>query len=169
MKKNQNCSCCGKNRKGAGLEVIDDSPVCTKCLYGDASPLAIYPIGVIRNRLKRAMGFGTVGSDKTSRIELNDLQKPFLYKLDEEKYITVIYYLHEARKIRSVFERGLDGKKVGIFASRTPDRPSRIAVQDVRLLKVEGATLYVQGLDAINGSPVLDIKLCWSAFGGKRK
>ncbi|MBW2597596.1 MAG: SAM-dependent methyltransferase, partial [Deltaproteobacteria bacterium] len=57
------------------------------------------------------------------------------------------------------FKRGLDGKEVGVFASRTPDRLSRIGIQDVRLVKVEGTTLVVKGLDAINGTPVLDIKL----------
>jgi len=48
---------------------------------------------------------------------------------------------------------------VGVFASRTPNRLSKIAIQDVTLVKIEGTTLYVEGLDAINGSPVLDIKL----------
>ena len=54
---------------------------------------------------------------------------------------------------------GLDGKEVGVFSSRTPDRLSRLAVQDVTLVKVQGTDIYVKGLDAINGSPVLDIKL----------
>ena len=58
-----------------------------------------------------------------------------------------------------MFKRGLDGKEVGVFASRTPDRLSGIAVQNVRLVKIEGTTLYVENLDAIDGSPVLDIKL----------
>ncbi len=48
---------------------------------------------------------------------------------------------------------------MGVFASRTPNRLSRIAIQDVTLVRIEEATLYVEGLDAVNGSPVLDIKL----------
>jgi formylmethanofuran dehydrogenase subunit E len=82
--------------------------------------------------------------------------------LEDEKYITVVYYLHKSRPIRSVFRRGLDGKKTGVFATRTPDRLSKLGIQDVMLKKVEKTTLYVEGLDAINGTPVLDIKLMWS-------
>ncbi|MCK4235646.1 MAG: SAM-dependent methyltransferase, partial [Candidatus Krumholzibacteria bacterium] len=106
--------------------------------------------------------FSLTGDTDWSRIELLPSQKPFMYKLEEEKYLTIVYYLHKARRVRSVFTRGLDGKEVGVFASRTPDRLSRIAIQDVRLLGVEGTTIYVEGLDAIDGSPVLDIKLRWS-------
>ena len=75
----------------------------------------------------------------------------------------MVYYLHESENVRSVFNRGLDGKKVGVFASRTPYRLSRIAVQDVELVGIEDTVLLVKGLDAIDGSPVLDIKMKWSA------
>ena len=71
----------------------------------------------------------------------------------------MVYYLHQSRPVDSVFRRGLDGKRVGLFATRTPDRPSKIAVSQVKLVAVEGTTLQVEGLDAIEGSPVLDIKL----------
>jgi len=145
--------------------VIDDKPVCATCLYGKVGPFKVYPIGVVRNELTRAKkGFGTVGERGVSRIELFESQRPFLYKLEEEKAITVVYYLHEAHSVKSVFNRGLDGKKVGIFASRTPHRPSKIGIQDVRLLKIEETILFVEGLDAVNGTPVLDIKMKWSPF-----
>jgi tRNA (Thr-GGU) A37 N-methylase len=101
------------------------------------------------------------GKRQTSRIELFPSQKRFMYRLEEERDITVVYYLHQARSIRSTFKRGMDGKKVGVFASRSPDRLSRIGIQDVRLVRIEGTTLVVEGMDAINGTPVLDIKLRW--------
>jgi len=161
----QKCSRCGRRTEQKNLFVIDDAPICVKCLYGDADPLAVYPIGIVRSGFKRARkGFGVVGDSDTSRIELFASQKPFLYKLEEEKNVMVLYYFHEARPVRSIFNRGLDGKKVGVFASRTPDRLSRIGVQDVSLVKIEGTTLYVKGLDAVDGSPVLDIKLKWSSL-----
>jgi tRNA-Thr(GGU) m(6)t(6)A37 methyltransferase TsaA len=46
----------------------------------------------------------------------------------------------------------------GIFASRSPYRPNKIGLTVVELLKVDGNVLHVKGLDAINGTPVLDIK-----------
>jgi tRNA (Thr-GGU) A37 N-methylase len=82
-----------------------------------------------------------------------------MFKLEEEEHLTVVYYLHKARAARTRFNRGVDGKEVGIFASRTPDRPSRIGIQDVRLVRLDGTALTVEGLDAIDGTPVLDIKM----------
>ena len=159
------CSRCHRIVDEDNICIIDNNRICTVCLYGKIKPFKIYPIGTVRNMLSRAKeGFGTTGKKGISRVELFETQKPFLYKLEEEKRITIVYYLHEAISIRSVFNRGLDGKKVGVFASRTPYRLSRIGIQDVNLLKIEGATLYVEGLDAVNNTPVLDIKMNWSNF-----
>ena len=154
------CSKCGKNLSEEEGFAIDDKYICIHCLYGKAKPFQIYPIGIVQNDLKRnKTNFGTTGKGNISCIKLFTSQKPFLYKIEEEKYLTIVYYLHQTKQIRSVFKRGLDGKEVGVFSSRTPDRLSRIAIQDVTLVRVEGTSLYVEGLDAINGSPVLDIKL----------
>lgn len=156
---NQTCSRCGN--QSDETFIIDDQPVCARCLYGDIEPFKIYPIGVVQNDLQRAEANFGVNGDKAglSRIELRESQRPFLYKLEDEPRITVVYYLHASRPVRSTFKRGLDGKTVGVFASRTPDRLSHIAIQDVDLVGIDGTTLLVKGLDAIDGTPVLDIKL----------
>ena len=57
-----------------------------------------------------------------------------------------------------------DWPKVGIFAQRGKDRPNRLGVTICRLLAVEATTLRVAGLDAIDGTPILDIKPCMSGF-----
>ncbi|MBW2063271.1 MAG: SAM-dependent methyltransferase [Deltaproteobacteria bacterium] len=158
------CSKCGKLVEGAKVCFIDDTAFCPKCMYGDVEPFEIYPIGIVRSNLSRNLNkeFGLVGDPKEeSRIELVPTQKAFMYKLEEEEYITVVYYLHKTKSPRSIFRRKIDLKEVGVFASRSPDRLSKIAVTDVRLIKIEDTTLYVEGLDAIDGSPVLDIKLQW--------
>jgi tRNA (Thr-GGU) A37 N-methylase len=161
----QTCSICGRTSLEVELCHIDGRQVCVKCLYEDVTPFAIYPIGVVKNSLRRSRkGFGTTGTDRVSQIVLLASQKPFMYRLDEEKYLTVVYYLHDTGPVRSVFERGLDGKRVGVFASRTPHRLSRIGVQECTLLKIEETTLFVKGLDAINETPVLDIKLGYNAL-----
>lgn len=58
-----------------------------------------------------------------------------------------------------------DWPKVGIFAQRTKNRPNRIGTTICRILKVQDRKLYVEGLDAIEGSPVLDIKPWVIEFG----
>lgn len=57
-----------------------------------------------------------------------------------------------------------DWPKVGIFAQRGKVRPNRIGVTACKLLRVDGLTLYVRGLDAIDGTPVLDIKPVMKGF-----
>ena len=154
------CVKCGAVCSKEESFIIDSKTVCSRCLFGDISPVKIYPIGFVSNKQERDNSdFGLFGKSQISRIELFPSQKQFMYKLEDERNLTIVYYLHKARPVRTRFKRGLDGKEVGIFASRTPDRLSRIGIQDVRLVKVEGTTLVVKELDAINGTPVLDIKL----------
>jgi len=161
MKKNiQMCAECGKTVASEDIVVIDDRPLCPRCIYGEIKPFKMYPIGHVRNELKKnKKDFSLSGKKNISCIDLFPSQKGFMYKLEEEKFLTIVYFLHEMKSVKSIFKRGLDGKEVGVFASRTPYRLSKIGIQDVTLLKIEGTTLYVEGLDAINGSPVLDIKM----------
>ena len=164
MQKNiHRCSECGQTVKREQIFIIDDRPVCLTCIYGQTKPYEIYPIGKVRNKLQQnKKDFGLSDPKGISCIDLIPSQKRFMYKLEEEKFLTIVYYLHKTKSVKSVFNRCLDGKEVGVFASRTPYRLSKIGIQDVKLLKIEGITLYVEGLDAVNGSPVLDIKLKWS-------
>jgi len=157
---NNVCSKCGKAINNNKSFVIDEKPLCFHCLYGDTEPFEIYPIGKVTTELQQnEVKDISAGRGKISRIDLLPSQKRFLYRLEDEPHILIVYYLHKVKSMSTLFHRRLDGKKVGVFASRTQNRLSRIAIQDVKLLKVESATLYVEGLDAIDGSPVLDIKL----------
>jgi tRNA-Thr(GGU) m(6)t(6)A37 methyltransferase TsaA len=58
-----------------------------------------------------------------------------------------------------------DWPSVGIFAQRAKNRPNRLGVSRCRLLKVDGRDLHVQGLDAVAGTPVLDVKPWMDEFG----
>lgn len=156
------CAACKSPCTREAAFQVDGETLCRRCLFGDAVPVQIYPIGyVVTCQDRDDTDFGLRGKTPTSRIDLFPSQKRFMYRLEEERELTIVYYLHRARPVRSTFKRGYDGKRVGVFASRTPDRLSRIGIQDVRLMAVEDTTLIVEGLDAINGTPVLDIKMCW--------
>ena len=154
------CSECNAVCGTEDLFTIDNRQVCRRCLFGNGSPVTIYPIGIVKNNLERDnTPFGKKGTDTVSKIELLPSQKRFMSGLEQEPEITIVYYLHKSRSVKTLFKRGLDGKQVGVFASRTPDRLSRIGIQDVRLLDIKDTILFVKGLDAISGTPVLDIKL----------
>jgi tRNA (adenine37-N6)-methyltransferase len=78
-------------------------------------------------------------------------------------HLFVLFHLSEVssedRKILRVHPRGRrDLRLVGVFATRTMVRPNPIALTIVELLSVEGNILTVKGLDAFDGSPVIDIK-----------
>lgn len=159
------CSECGNRVEDSHLITIDERPICVTCLYGGVEPFKIYPIGVVRKKLRtEEKDLGLKNSEEISCIDLLPSQRQFMYKLEDEEFLTIAYYLHKVKSVRSVFNRRFDRKEVGVFASRTPHRPSKIAIQDVRLLEIRGTTLYVSGLDALDGSPVLDIKLRISAL-----
>ena len=97
------------------------------------------------------------------RIVLNAGQnfETALRDLDGFERIWVIFLFHENEGWRPttrppVPPRGKD--RVGTFASRSPYRPNPIGLSCVRLLKIEGLSLYVDEADLLNGTPVLDIK-----------
>lgn len=89
--------------------------------------------------------------------------------LDTFSHVEVVYRFHlvddEAIAIGARHPRGrVDWPAVGIFAQRGRVRPNRLGVSVCRVLGVEGLRVRVQGLDAIDGSPVLDLKPYLSGF-----
>ncbi len=82
--------------------------------------------------------------------------------LEEFSHVFVIYILDKAKKIELITHPGppneVDLPKVGVFASRSQYRPNHIALRLVKLKKIEKNIIYVEGLDAIDESKVLDIK-----------
>lgn len=165
------CSSHERNHVDDAVILIDGERVPMKSLYGeDAKPIAIRPIGYVVNDKERAGpgGFGITGGD-ISEIHLYPGMARFMKGLADESHLLILWHFHKARPIRSVFARGYDGKRVGPFASRTPDRLTPIGVTEVELLEVKGTTLVVRGLDAFNGTPVLDIKVSFASLrrGGR--
>ena len=90
--------------------------------------------------------------------------------LAEFSHIEVVFFFH--RVVADAVEPGArhprgrtDWPAVGILAQRAKGRPNRIGVSLCRLLAVDGLRLRVQGLDAVDGTPVLDVKPYLSGFG----
>ena len=83
-----------------------------------------------------------------------------LETLDEFSHIWIIYHFHknDSHLKPKISPPRLDGKKVGVLATRSPHRPNPIGMSLVKLDRIEGSTIYFLGSDMVDGTPVLDIK-----------
>ena len=104
-----------------------------------------------------------------SEIIINEELKNGLKGLEDFSHIIVVYHLNEAKFIKEKHltrrPQGRDDMpEVGIFSQRAKDRPNAIGVTSVKLLSIKQNIIEVQGLDAINGTPVLDIKPYYPQF-----
>ncbi len=89
--------------------------------------------------------------------------------LDAFSHALIVYLFHkvapERIEIGARHPRNNEAwPKVGIFAQRGKNRPNRIGVSTCRVLRVEGSRVFVEGLDAVDGTPVLDLKPYMRAF-----
>jgi len=124
--------------------------------------LSLKQIGVIKNPTKKRVP----GSDGTpeAKIEVYDDFADGLDGVEGASHLLIIYWMHllspEDREILSVHPRADRSRpKRGVFLTRSPMRPNPMGITQVKLLKREGNVLTVEGLDAMDGSPLLDIKI----------
>jgi tRNA-Thr(GGU) m(6)t(6)A37 methyltransferase TsaA len=123
-------------------------------------PVSIRPIGVVRNNVRepRMEGWEDVRSDVIIREDLTDA----LDGIDAYSHIIVIFAFDrvpESEQRQHVRPRGdMRIPEQGVLATRSQVRPSPIGVSVVRLLRRRHNILRVEALDAIDGTPVLDIK-----------
>jgi formylmethanofuran dehydrogenase subunit E len=96
---------------------------------------------------------------ETSRLLIFPAYAEALFNIAECEYIDVIFYFDRLQgKTFPLAGKTSSGATRGVFASRVPMRPNPVGVTVVRLLEVNGNELTVEGLDALDGTPVLDIK-----------
>jgi tRNA (adenine37-N6)-methyltransferase len=102
--------------------------------------------------------------DVVSIIELDaSLPEEALFEIESFSHAEIIYYFHlvEDAKVETGSRHPRNNKawpKVGILSQRGKNRPNRLGATIVKILKREGRIIHVQGLDAIDGTPILDIK-----------
>jgi tRNA-Thr(GGU) m(6)t(6)A37 methyltransferase TsaA len=123
-------------------------------------PVTMKPIGFVRTQ---AVGDEVKDKNRTSEIVINPELTQALEGITDFSHLFVLFWLSEIsteqRKMLKVHPRGRkDLPLLGVFATRTNLRPNPIGLTLVELVNVEGNVLAVRGLDAFNGTPVLDIK-----------
>ncbi|UCF07758.1 MAG: tRNA (N6-threonylcarbamoyladenosine(37)-N6)-methyltransferase TrmO [Thermoplasmata archaeon] len=123
--------------------------------------IIIRPIGHVENGFDTTVheGYEAISSDIVLRKELSEA----LDGIEHNSHVVVLFWMDriekEGRAVKKLHPKGReDLPLVGVLATRSPNRPNPIGTRAVRLLKRQGNVLKVLGLDALNGSPVLDIK-----------
>jgi tRNA-Thr(GGU) m(6)t(6)A37 methyltransferase TsaA len=117
------------------------------------------PIGVIENEFVECVPEGWEAM--LSRIVLAEPWVPALEGLEAFSHLWVLSHLHGIQgeiELHVHPQSREDLPAVGLFATRTPRRPNPIGLTPVELVSVQGSVLTVRGLDALNGTPVLDLK-----------
>ncbi len=124
--------------------------------------MSLKAIGFVRNGVEETPRVEDWWAELVSEIVINNSLTESLDGLEGFSHIIVLFWMHKVRtegvplKVRPMGRR--EAPPVGVFASRSPNRPNRIGKTTARLLRRRGNILQVKGLDALDGAPVLDIK-----------
>lgn len=127
----------------------------------------IQPIGIIHSPHRESVGTpiqAALASGVQGSAEIFSDYETGLSDLAGFDRIWLIYWFHRARVPEMLVTPYLDKNKRGLFSTRAPSRPNPIGISSVRLLKIIGCTLEVDGLDVLDNTPLLDIKPYVPAF-----
>jgi len=132
-------------------------------------PIVLRPIGFVRSPIKQIADDCWGGVISTIELDASWFPPDCTSGLAEYSHIEVIFYLSGIPDEKIVTgarrPRGrADWPNVGIFAQRAKDRPNRIGVTTCRLESVDGLNIRVRELDAVDGTPVLDLKPYYQGF-----
>ncbi len=119
------------------------------------------PIGVVHSPYEDAEGAPIQPSRAkgvTGTVEVFEEYVEGLSDLDGFSHIILLCHLHKSSGYRLMVVPFLDTELRGVFATRAPCRPNPIGLSVVRLLGIEGNLLSIEGVDLLEGTPVLDIK-----------
>ncbi len=92
------------------------------------------------------------------RVEIFPEYQDGLKDVDGFSHIILLYHMHATREQSLTVTPFLDTSPRGIFATRAPTRPNPIGLSIVNLIRVEDGILYVDDLDVLDGTPLLDLK-----------
>ncbi|HUH96562.1 MAG TPA: SAM-dependent methyltransferase [Anaerolineales bacterium] len=124
--------------------------------------ITLKPIGYVRNT-RLDLDDDHWGNIVSEIVLDESLPEESLDGIETFSHAEIIFHFHRAVEVEDMpMVRNPRGNprwpKVGILAQRNKDRPNHIGLTIVTLVKREGRSLFVQGLDAVDGTPVLDIK-----------
>jgi tRNA-Thr(GGU) m(6)t(6)A37 methyltransferase TsaA len=126
----------------------------------------LQPIGLIRSELKTREAAPRQGYEGApdAWIDVMDSVTPALHGIAAGDALIILTWFHRsARDVLQVHPRGeVKNPLTGVFATRSPDRPNPIGLHRVTVREIQGNSLKVGPIEAIDGTPVIDIKVVLS-------
>jgi tRNA-Thr(GGU) m(6)t(6)A37 methyltransferase TsaA len=146
-------------KRGEVVMVTTVSNACPAVNAVESKDPSFKPIGIVRNKFSEPTNPDILKAS-TSRIEIEPELMDGLTGLSSGSKVLVIFYFHKSEGYELLqHPRGDQTRPLrGVFALHSPHRPNPIGVTEVELLEVQDNVLTVRGLDAIDGTPVLDLK-----------
>lgn len=124
--------------------------------------MSVEPIGVIRSPIRSAGEAPRQGREARIEgvLEVDERYREACLGLEPGQVIVILYWMHMGERDRlQVHPRGDRSRPLrGVFSTRSPHRPNPIAIENVEILGIDGTNIRVRGLDAFDGTPLLDIK-----------
>lgn len=122
--------------------------------------IELYPVGHVRSPYRQREDAPRQGrlSETVSEIVIDPPYLPGLFRIGEKKHLIVLCWFDRADRTVLRVTPPHNPVEHGVFATRSPDRPNPVALSVVELIEANGSVLRVRGLDALDGTPVIDIK-----------
>jgi tRNA-Thr(GGU) m(6)t(6)A37 methyltransferase TsaA len=122
--------------------------------------ITLKPIGTISSPYHRReeTPYQAYLSDGIGQIEVFKQYEKGLQDIEEFSHIIIVYYFHKAKGYSLLVRPPWDGKIHGVFAVRGANRPNAVGVSIVRLIERKDNILKIAGTDALDGTPLIDIK-----------
>ena len=118
------------------------------------------PIGVIQSPFtdRRGTPIQPSRSQSVGRLEVYPEFADGLHDVEGFSHLVLLYVFHHSEEYSLMVKPHLDARLRGLFATRYPSRPNPIGLSVVSLLRTRGNVLEIEGVDVLDGTPLLDIK-----------
>ncbi|WP_018305718.1 tRNA (N6-threonylcarbamoyladenosine(37)-N6)-methyltransferase TrmO [Desulfitobacterium hafniense] len=119
------------------------------------------PIGYIKSPYKEkgeAPRQSTLSGETTAVIEILEEYQEGIADIQAGEYGVILFYFHKSEGYKLTTLSRRNNQVMGVFSTRSPNRPNGIGLSTVRFVKREGNRLFFEGVDMLDNTPVLDIK-----------
>ncbi|ACQ54950.1 tRNA (N6-threonylcarbamoyladenosine(37)-N6)-methyltransferase TrmO [Clostridium botulinum] len=123
--------------------------------------IKLNPIGYIKSPFKNLEEIppqSIYAKDKKALIEIKEELVKGLKDLDKNSHIIILFYFNKSKDFNLITKTPWSDEKKGVFSTRSPKRPNPIGLSIVKLIEIDHNKIIIEGIDMLDGTPVLDIK-----------